>query len=127
MVNIRIFHLAEPTYDLITDSHQPSKPYILTVDRTRSVTVEKKKSKDQEMVDLIGYLGGEKKKESSVIRLKTNDTRLDFTKQEKKYKYDVQVKLDGGVPGKILKDTKATAFLDRVEYYVRNPNELVAQ
>ncbi len=94
---------------------------------TLSRTATKKKSKDQEMVDLIGYLGGEKKKESSVIRLKTNDTRLDFTKQEKKYKYDVQVKLDGGVPGKILKDTKATAFLDRVEYYVRNPNELVAQ
>ncbi|KAG1048157.1 hypothetical protein G6F43_009433 [Rhizopus delemar] len=124
----KIFHLAEPTYDFITDSHQPSKPYVLTVDRTRSVTVEKKKSEDQEMVDLIGYLGGEKKKkEGGVIGLKTNETRLDFTKQEKKYKYNVQVKLDGGVPGKILKDTKATAFLDRVEYYVRNPNELVTQ
>lgn len=127
-MNLRIFHLAEPTYDFITDSHQPSKPYVLTVDRTRSVTVEKKKSEDQEMVDLIGYLGGEKKKkEGGVIGLKTDETRLDFTKQEKKYKYNVQVKLDGGVPGKILKDTKATAFLDRVEYYVRNPNELVTQ
>ncbi|CAO3702222.1 unnamed protein product [Rhizopus stolonifer] len=124
----KVFHLAEPSYDFITDSYNPSKPYVLTVDRTQTIVPEKVQSKDQEMVDLIGYLGGQvEKKESRNIRLTTQDATLDFTKQEKKHRYNVQVKLDGGVPGKILNDPKAAAFLDRVEYYVRHPNELVAQ
>ncbi|KAG1445934.1 hypothetical protein G6F56_009740 [Rhizopus delemar] len=124
----KVFHLAEPSYDFITDSYHPSKPYVLTVDRTQTIVSEKVQSKDQEMVDLIGYLGGQvEKKESRNIRLTTQDATLDFTKQEKKHRYNVQVKLDGGVPGKILNDPKAAAFLDRVEYYVRHPNELVAQ
>jgi hypothetical protein len=77
------------------------------------------------MVDLIGYLGGEKGSGSSTrsIKLSSKSDELDFTKKQDNYQ--VQVKLDGGVPGKILNDQKANAFLHRVEYYIRNPSELV--
>lgn len=122
----RVFNLAEPTYDFITDSYQTSKPYVLNVDSQKRVSQQStKKLADLEMVDLIGYLGGEKKPSSSArsIKLSSTSDKLDFTKKQDNYQ--VQVKLDGGVPGKILNDQKANAFLSRVEYYIRNPNELV--
>ncbi|KAI8888778.1 hypothetical protein K501DRAFT_282633 [Backusella circina FSU 941] len=120
----KVFHLNEPTYDFITDSYQTSKPYKLSVSAPKTP----KQTSSSDMLDLIGYLGGEKPKvESRRINLTTKDTRLDFSNQPKNNnKYTVEVKLDGGVPGAILNNAKANTFLDRVDYYIRNPSELVA-
>lgn len=114
----------EPTYDFITDSYQTSKPYKMSVSAPKTA----KQSSSSDMLDLIGYLGGEKPKvESRRVNLTTKDTRLDFSSQPKSTnKYTVEVKLDGGVPGAVLNNAKANTFLDRVDYYIRNPSELVA-
>jgi hypothetical protein len=125
--NYRVFNLAEPTYDFITDSYQSSKPYVMQVGGyQRIVSQQKKRSSDNEMLDLIDYLGGAstKKQESRRIQLLTKNAKLDFTQQPKET-HAIEIKLDGGKPGKILNDSKANAFLDRVEFYVRNPSELV--
>lgn len=117
-----MFNLAEPTYDFITDSYQTSKPYVLSVaSQQRIIQKQAKKSNDAEMMDLISYLGGEKPIQQA-RRISLQSDKLDFTKQDN---YNVKVKLDGGVPGKILNDAKANAFLHRIEHYIRNPNELV--
>lgn len=78
------------------------------------------------MIDLISYLGGEKPvvTETRRIQLVTKSDKLD-TATRPVNKYQVKVKLDGGLPGKILNDPKANLFLDQVDYYIRNPNELV--
>ncbi|KAI8077919.1 uncharacterized protein B0P05DRAFT_543325 [Gilbertella persicaria] len=125
----KIFNLAEPTYDFITDAYEPAKPYVMTVgSHQRIVPPTPKRSSDHELLDLIDYLGGQSTKkvqEERRVQLTTKSATLDFSTQPKQLQYHVQVKLDGGVPGKILGDQKANAFLDRVEYYVRNPTELV--
>lgn len=121
----RVFNLAEPTYDFITDSYQTSKPYVLSVaSQQRIIPKQAKKSSDADMMDLISYLGGEGKSAKKVgrIGLSSSLNKLDFTKQDV---FKVQVKLDGGVPGKILQDAKANAFLSRMEHYISHPNELV--
>lgn len=123
----RIFNLAEPSYDFITDSYTTSKPYVMHVGSKNRIVQPKKSSADREMLDLIDYLGGQPASvQSRRIQLQTKEAKIDFSKQPKQTnQYHINVKLDGGVPGKILNDKKANAFLDRVEYYVRNPTELV--
>jgi hypothetical protein len=122
----RIFNLAEPTYDFITDSYSTSKPYVMRVGNSQRIVQPKKSSADKDMLDLIDYLGGaQPPKESRRVQLQTTQAKIDFSKQTKHKQYHIDVKLDGGVPGKILNDAKANAFLDRVDYYVRNPTELV--
>ncbi|CAO3698786.1 hypothetical protein G6F70_004130 [Rhizopus microsporus] len=91
----KVFHLAEPRYDFIMDRYEP-RAYTLKVDVMEGKGA--KSSKDQEMIDLIGYLGGQEK--------------------VKEDKNRVQVKLDGT-------DAKANEFLDRIEFYVEHPDELV--
>ncbi|KAK4519969.1 uncharacterized protein ATC70_010213 [Mucor velutinosus] len=122
----KVFNLTEPTYDFITDSYQNSKPYVMQVSGyQRIVSQQKKRSSDHEMLDLIDYLGGaSRKQEPRRIQLSTKNAKLDFTQQPKQT-HAVEIKLDGGKPGKILNDQKANAFLERVEFYVRNPSELV--
>ncbi|KAI9280703.1 hypothetical protein BY458DRAFT_500100 [Sporodiniella umbellata] len=121
----KVFDLAEPNYDFITDRMTPSKPYMLTVSVGPKQTVQAKpRSQDQEMMDLIGYLGGqEQTKESQVIGWTTGEGQSN--RQENSRRFPLAFKLDGGVPGKILHDKQATAFLDRIEYYISRPNELV--
>jgi hypothetical protein len=77
------------------DRYEP-RAYTLKVDVMEGKRT--KSSKDQEMIDLIGYLGGQEK--------------------AKEDKNRVQVKLDGT-------DAKANEFLDRIEFYVEHPDELV--
>lgn len=77
------------------DRYEP-RAYTLKVDVMEGKRA--KSSKDQEMIDLIGYLGGQEK--------------------VKEDKNRVQVKLDGT-------DAKANEFLDRIEFYVEHPDELV--
>ncbi|KAI8640999.1 hypothetical protein BD408DRAFT_418916 [Parasitella parasitica] len=123
----KVFNLAEPAYDFITDSYQNSKPYVMQVGGyQRIVSQPKKRSSDHEMLDLIDYLGSApaKKPVTYNVRLSTKNAKLDFNQQPKET-HAVEIKLDGGKPGKILNDQKAAAFLDRVEFYVRNPSELV--
>ncbi|KAG2229119.1 hypothetical protein INT48_002935 [Thamnidium elegans] len=93
----RVFNLAEPTYDFITDSYQTSKPYVLSV--------QDKKTRVNSEVDLIGYLAGERKATSKLSRT-------------------VEIRLDGGE--KINNNEKAKTFLHRIDHYIRNPNELLA-
>lgn len=118
-----MFNLAEPTYDFITDSYQTSKPYVLSVGSHSSK--KKQTKKNDEMMDLISYLGGEtnKPKQNKSIRLSSEIKPLDFT--SKFNETFVKVKLEGGAPGQILKQEKANAFLHRVEHYINHPNELV--
>ena len=122
----RVFHLAPPTYDFITDSYEASNPYLLNVSSTKPVSALKpKKSADDEMLDLIGYLANQQpKKQPRAVRLTTEDARIDFGTQPKS-SVQVELKLQGGAPGKILNNPNATVFLDRVEYYVKNPSELI--
>ncbi|KAI8351800.1 hypothetical protein EDC96DRAFT_518497 [Choanephora cucurbitarum] len=124
----KIFNLSEPAYDFITDSYQVGKPYVMTVGANQRIAQPVKSSANNDMLDLIDYLGGSVKQvQERRVQLTTKNATLDFANQPKQgNQYHVQVKLDGGVPGKILANAKANAFLDRVEYYVRNPNELVA-
>ncbi|CEP15596.1 hypothetical protein [Parasitella parasitica] len=125
--HFKVFNLAEPTYDFITDSYQNSKPYVMQVGSSqRIVSQPKKRSSDQEMLDLIDYLSGAPAKTAATrsIRLSTANAKLDLS-QRPRETHAVEIKLDGGKPGKILNDPKAAAFLDRVEFYVRNPSELV--
>lgn len=124
----KVFNLSEPNYDFITDSYSNGKPYVMSVSASQRVyhSQKPKSSANSEMLDLIDFLGGEKPKlESRRVKLGTQAATLDFSKQPKQQQYHVEVKLDGGAPGKILNNQKATAFLDRVEYYIKNPNELV--
>ncbi|KAI8988886.1 hypothetical protein BDB01DRAFT_833922 [Pilobolus umbonatus] len=97
---IKIFNLAPPAYDFITDSYQPTKPYVMTMNK------KSKKENGLDEIDLIGYLGGES------------------VHQKSKTKMSVEIQLDGGVPGRILNDKRASALLDRVEYYLEHPKEL---
>ncbi|KAI9321495.1 hypothetical protein BX666DRAFT_2017439 [Dichotomocladium elegans] len=125
-----VFHLSPPTYDFITDSYAPSKPYQLEVSAAKRVDAGKpRKSENDDMLDLIGFLGGEQpaKEAPRAIRLTTQDARI-IAKDEPKISssYQVEIKLKDSVPGKILDNQKAAVFLDRVEYYVRNPSELIA-
>lgn len=80
------------------------------------------------MLDLIGFLGGEqprKEQQPRAVKLTTDDGKLSFSESKKGPQYQVELKLADDAPGKILNDPKAALFLDRVEYYVRNPTELV--
>lgn len=120
--------MSPPTYDFITDSYEPSKPYELNVSASQRVESGKApKSQDEEMVDFISFLGGEepKKETPRAIGLSTKNAQIDFSAQPK-VSHQVEIKLQDNVPGKILNDQKAATFLDRVEYYVRNPSELTA-
>lgn len=122
----RIFHLAPPTYDFITDSYEPPKPYELVVSASKPVASSApSKSADEEMVDLIGYLGGEEPAQTAQsIKLTTQDARINFADLPRQARLQVELKLKDDKPGKILNDPKAASFLERVEYYVRNPSEL---
>ncbi|KAI9497296.1 hypothetical protein BDB00DRAFT_23255 [Zychaea mexicana] len=125
--SFKVFHLAPPTYDFINDSYEPSKPYMLNVSSSKSMSSGKSaQSSDDEMLELIGFLGGEKPAQEAprAVRLTGGDARIDFSNQPKALAQQVELKLQGGAPGKILNDQNATVFLDRVEYYVRNPSEL---
>lgn len=95
-----MFNLAEPTYDFITDSYQASKPYVLSVAQKKAQA----KAKTGEMLDLISYLGGEKK------QVAPSDNKF------------IHVKLEGSRT--IVQEQKANAFLHRIEHYISNPNEL---
>ncbi|KAG0169955.1 hypothetical protein DFQ28_007094 [Apophysomyces sp. BC1034] len=124
----KVFHLAPPVYDFITDSYESSKPYTLNVSPSRRIDLSPRKTRsaDDDMMDLIGYLGGERAPvQSRVVKLTTEDSRLNFSEQPAKYSYNVELKLQGDAPGKILNDKKAAAFLDRVEFYIKTPTELV--
>lgn len=125
-VSSRIFHLAPPTYDFITDSYEAAKPYELVVSASKPVASSApSKSADEEMVDLIGYLGGEEPAQAAQsIKLTTKDARINFGELPRQARHQVELKLKDDKPGKILNDPKAAAFLERVEYYVRNPSEL---
>ena len=118
--------MAQPTYDFITDSYESSTPYQLNVSASKYASSTKStKSSDDEMLDLIGYLGGAKpQQQSRAVKLTGGDARIDFSKQSKAPSQQVELKLQGGAPGKILNDQNANVFLDRIEYYVRNPSEL---
>ncbi|KAI8365262.1 uncharacterized protein BYT42DRAFT_158332 [Radiomyces spectabilis] len=123
----KVFHLAEPSYDFITDSYSASKPYTLNVTATKRVDGGAKKSQGDDMLDLISYLGNEKPKAAPrAVGLTSEDVRLDFAKQpQNQVIHQVEMKLEGGAPGKILNDAKAAVFFDRLEHYVKNPSELV--
>ncbi|KAI9244960.1 hypothetical protein BDA99DRAFT_549281 [Phascolomyces articulosus] len=126
--SFKVFNLAPPTYDFITDSYESSKPYQLNVSSSKPVSSgnTSTKSSDDDMLDLIGFLAGEQpqKEQPRAVRLTGGDARIDFSKQSKAPSHQVELKLQGGAPGKILNDQNASVFLDRVEYYVRNPSEL---
>lgn len=118
--------MAPPVYDFISDSYTASKPYKLSVVPRKSTPAKAKKSANDEMVDLIGYLGGETpKQQTRAVKLTSQDARVDFSKQPKATQQQFELKLVGDKPGKILDDQKAALFLERVEHYVRDPSELV--
>ncbi|KAI9474057.1 MAG: hypothetical protein EXX96DRAFT_580456 [Benjaminiella poitrasii] len=124
----KIFNLAEPIYDIISDSYENAKPYVLQVDGGKKMMKSSSQTaENQEMLDLIDYLGGQQQKEVKTISsLLTQTPKIDFSNQPTRRstsQYEIEVKLDGE---KVLNNPKAIAFLDRVEYYVQNPNELVA-
>ncbi|CAO3593405.1 unnamed protein product [Absidia cylindrospora] len=124
----KVFHLAEPTYDFITDSYVGSKPYTLNVNGMQCMS--KTKAKKETMVDIIDYLGGQSSSSSSTAArtVSLNGSRSSRSVSSdglKQQGYYVNMKLEGGAPGKLMSDQKARLFLDRLEYYVRNPCELV--
>ncbi|KAI9299964.1 hypothetical protein BJ944DRAFT_273665, partial [Cunninghamella echinulata] len=110
----KVFHLAEPSYDFITDSYISSKPYILNVNEIQKMQPTKKET----MIDVIDYLGGGRGGNTHSYVSSSNN-------QNKKNGYHVDIKLQGGTPGKIIKDKKAKMFLDRLEYYIRHPDEII--
>ncbi|KAI8328153.1 hypothetical protein BC941DRAFT_445561 [Chlamydoabsidia padenii] len=117
----KVFHLAEPTYDFITDSYVGSKPYMLNVDGLQRMT---KAAKKETMVDIIDYLGGQQQQSSRMRTVSLNHSvSSDGLKQQQQYYADI--KLEGGTPGKLLSDQKAKLFMDRLEYYIRHPEEFV--
>lgn len=117
----RVFHLAEPSYDFITDSYVGSKPYVLNVDGLQRMT--KTKAKKETMVDIIDYLGGQPSK-APVRTVSLNQQPLDASSQQQQGYY-VDIKLEGGAPGKVLSDQRAKLFMDRLEYYIRHPEDFV--
>ncbi|KAI9016576.1 hypothetical protein CLU79DRAFT_763318 [Phycomyces nitens] len=123
----KIHHLAPTVYDFISDTDEPSKPYVLSLSPSKRIDLgQPKKSSDDDMLDLIGFLGGESPaSKARTVKLVTGESKINFGEQPSKYTYSVEFKLQGDKPGKILNDGKAAAFLDRVEYYVRHPTELV--
>ncbi|SAM01850.1 hypothetical protein [Absidia glauca] len=116
----KVFHLAEPSYDFITDSYVGSKPYVLNVDGLQRMT--KTKAKKETMVDIIDYLGGQSSK-APVRTVSLNQQPLEASSQQQGYYVDI--KLEGGAPGKLLSDKKAKLFMDRLEYYIRHPEDVV--
>ncbi|ORY99733.1 hypothetical protein BCR42DRAFT_430072 [Absidia repens] len=120
----KVFHLAEPTYDFITDSYVGSKPYTLNVNGMQCMS--KTKAKKETMVDIIDYLGGQSSS-TAARTVSLNGSRSGRLSSDslKQQGYYVNMKLEGGAPGKLMSDQKARLFLDRLEYYVRNPSELV--
>ncbi|CAO3636153.1 unnamed protein product [Cunninghamella blakesleeana] len=106
----KVFHLAEPNYDFISDSYVPSKPYTLKVNEIQQASPSKKQ---ETMIDIIDYLGGNTPSYNRLNNKKTTNG------------YHVDIQLQGGTPGKIISDKKAKLFLDRLEYYIRHPNEII--
>ncbi|KAF7725103.1 hypothetical protein EC973_000429 [Apophysomyces ossiformis] len=124
----KVFHLAPPVYDFISDSYEPCKPYTLNVSPAQRIDLSTPRSRsgDDEMLDLIDYLGGTRSTtQPRAVKLTTSDSRINFSEQQPKHSYNVELKLQGDAPGKILNDKKAAAFLDRVEFYIKSPTELV--
>ncbi|KAI8096927.1 uncharacterized protein BX664DRAFT_325207 [Halteromyces radiatus] len=112
----KIFHLAAPTYDFITDSYVGSKPYTLNVDKLQRIGKVKKET----MVDIIDYLGGQQRSSSAVRTVSLNNIGSSDLFNQQQQGYYVNMKLEGGAP-----DQKAKLFLDRLEYYVRHPEDLI--
>jgi hypothetical protein len=82
----------------------------------------KTKAKKETMVDIIDYLGGQPSK-APVRTVSLNQQPLDASSQQQGYYVDI--KLEGGAPGKLLSDKKAKLFMDRLEYYIRHPEDVV--
>ncbi|KAI8062528.1 hypothetical protein BC940DRAFT_308472 [Gongronella butleri] len=115
----KIFHLAPPTYDFITDSYVGSKPFVLHVN---GVQKRKVASQPETMVDILDFLGGGKGRAAprSTVSLQRKATSALPAQAQ----YQVDFKLQGNKQITANKDAKV--FLDRLEYYIRHPEELAA-
>lgn len=121
-----IFNLAPANYDFISNSYESSKPYTLTIGSSKQVGGSAASSESYE--DLLDFLGGAKSvaKPKAVKMAAGDDLYLSPAKKSSAY-HTVELKLEGGdKKGQVLNDAKATVFLDRMEYYVQHPEELVA-
>ncbi|GAB5586225.1 pyridoxine biosynthesis protein [Umbelopsis nana] len=121
-----IFNLAPASYDFISNSYESSKPYTLTIGSSKQVGGSAASSESYE--DLLDFLGGAKSvaKPKAVKMAAGDDLYLSPAKKSSAY-HTVELKLEGGdKKGQVLNDAKATVFLDRMEYYVQHPEELVA-
>ncbi|ORX56959.1 hypothetical protein DM01DRAFT_1406397 [Hesseltinella vesiculosa] len=112
----KIFHLAAPTYDFITDSYGGSKPFVLQIKG-----VQRQQGRQPEsMVDIIDFLGGQDKKPAA--RSVTLKSQWGPAAAGPRYPIDIQLKGSKQISG----DKKAKDFLDRLEYYIRHPEEILA-
>ncbi|KAI7866734.1 hypothetical protein BDF14DRAFT_1809329 [Spinellus fusiger] len=122
----RVLHLAPPVYDFIYDREETAKPYVLHVSPSQRIDIEKSQQKKDTLLDVIEYLGEVRKPTPRTVHWKAGAMPLDITQQPAKYTYKVELKLQANdKTGAILKDKKVAAFMDRVEYYIHHPTELV--
>ncbi|KAH8554733.1 hypothetical protein BGW37DRAFT_480853 [Umbelopsis sp. PMI_123] len=120
-----IFNLAPSKYDFISDTYESSKPYTLTVSSSKKVGGSSASPESYE--DLLDFLGGAKPAtKPQPVHIATADN-LFLQPTQKSVYHTVELKLEGGEKqGQVLNDAKASVFLDRMEYYVQHPEELVA-
>ncbi|KAI9280562.1 hypothetical protein BC943DRAFT_330650 [Umbelopsis sp. AD052] len=119
-----IFNLAPAKYDFISDSYESAKPYTLTVSSSKKVGGS---TTAESYEDLLDFLGGAKPSaKAKSVHMASADNL--FLQPAQKSAYNtVELKLEGGEKkGQVLNDAKASVFLDRMEYYVQHPEELVA-
>lgn len=125
----RVFDLAAPVMILLLiASYVGSKPYILNVDELQRMTKTNKKATMADMIWLSWWRW-------TVIILVSNSYGIIWMDPDhlphplvctNKVIYYVDIKLQGGAPGKMMADQKARLFLDRLEYYyVRHPDDLI--
>ncbi|KAG2181099.1 hypothetical protein INT43_008681 [Umbelopsis isabellina] len=121
-----IFNLAPPNYDFISNTYEPSKPYSLTISSSKKIGSSSQNTGNY--VDLLDFLGGSRSvsQPKAVKMAASDDLYLSPAKTSSGF-HSVELKLEGGEKkGQVLNDAKASVFLDRVEYYIQHPEELVA-
>ena len=119
-----IFNLAPAKYDFISDAYESAKPYTLTVSSSKKVGGS---AKAESYEDLLDFLGGAKPAAKAKTVHMASADNLFLNPAQKSAYHTVELKLEGGEKkGQVLNDAKASVFLDRMEYYVQHPEELVA-
>ncbi|CAO3686823.1 unnamed protein product [Umbelopsis ramanniana] len=119
-----IFNLAPAKYDFISDAYESAKPYTLTVSSSKKVGGS---AKTESYEDLLDFLGGAKPAAKAKTVHMASADNLFLNPAQKSAYHTVELKLEGGEKkGQVLNDAKASVFLDRMEYYVQHPEELVA-